>query len=334
MINVGVIGFGYWGPNVVRNLAAIKGMRVHSICDMDKQALARAKSLYPHVRMCQDHAEIMEADDIDAVAVVTPVSTHYDLVKKALNKGKHVFVEKPFTATTRQARELIKIAQRKKRIIMVDHTFLFTGAVQKIKELIDSNTLGDLYYYDSTRISLGLFQPDVNVMWDLVPHDFSIIDHVIKARPKAVSAQGIDHFNRGHENIAYITVYFEGGLIAHINANWLSPVKVRNILIGGQKKMLVWDDVEADEKIKIYDRGIKVDSKEGVYKMLVAYRSGDMISPKLESTEALKKELMYFQECILKKKQPFNDGRAGLRVVKLLEAADRSLKKGGKKVAV
>ena len=334
MIKVGVIGFGYWGPNVVRNLSTIDGLEVHSICDLDAEALGRARKLYPRVKMTSDIKDVVDSTEIDAVAIVTPVSTHYSLAKRALKNGKHVFVEKPFTAKAAQAAELIELARKSNLIIMVDHTFLFTPAVRKIKELVDNNVLGDLYYYDSTRISLGLFQRDVNVIWDLAPHDLSIIDYLIKSKPTAVSAQGIDHFNRGYENIAYITVYFSDQLIAHINANWLSPVKVRNILIGGQKKMLVWDDLEVDEKIKIYDRGVNVEGKEGVYKRLVEYRSGDMISPKLESGEALTRELKYFKECITTKKVPFNDGHAGLRIVKLLEAADKSLRSKGKIISI
>jgi len=334
MINVGVIGFGYWGPNVVRNLMSIVGMRVKMVCDSDPHNLKRAKALYPHLHFSLDYKEIIDSPFIDAVAIVTSVSTHYEIAKRALKKGKHIFVEKPMAKSSVEAMELIKIADSKKLVIMVDHTFLFTGAVAKIKELMDKNMLGDLYYYDSTRISLGLFQHDVNVIWDLAPHDFYIIDYLIRNKSCRISAIGIDHFNRGHENIAYITVHFKGGLIAHINTNWLSPVKVRNILIGGQKKMLVWNDLEADEKIKIYDRGISVDGQEGIYKMLVEYRSGDMIAPKLDTTEALKKEMVYFYECITKSQVPFNDGYAGLRVVEMLEATSRSLKQDGHEVCL
>ena len=334
MINVGVVGFGYWGPNVARNLMMTPGVRVQMVCDRDPHNLKRAKVLYPHLQLSIDYKEITDSSSIDAVAIVTPVSTHYEIARRALKKGKHVFVEKPISKTSAQAIDLIKIAQAQKLLIMVDHTFLFSGAVGKIKELINSNKLGDLYYYDSTRISLGLFQRDVNVIWDLAPHDFYIIDYLIKDKPYKISATGIDHFNRKHEDIAFITIYFKGGLIAHINANWLSPVKVRNILIGGHKKMLVWDDLKADEKIKIYDRGVTVEGKEGIYKMLVDYRSGDMVSPKLETTEALKSEMSYFHECIIKHKVPFNDGHAGLRVVQMLEATNRSLKQNGKEVCL
>lgn len=330
MINIGVVGFGYWGPNIVRNLSSIANMRVHAICDQDPQALARAKKLYPKIQLYQDYQLVTDSPVINAVAVVTPVSSHFKIAKRALAQGKHVFVEKPFTSSSAQGHELIRIAERKKLTIMVGYTYLFTSAVQKIKQVISSRKMGDIYYFDSTRVSLGRFQNDVNVVWDLAVHDLSIIDYLIKSKPKAVSAQGIDYLGQGYENLAYITVYFEDPIIAHINVNWLSPVKLRNILIGGNKKMLLWDDLEPDEKIKIYDRGIKASNKEGEYKMLVEYRSGNIFVPKLSQTEALRNELMYFRTCIIKKQTPFNDGYAGLRIIQLLEAADSSIRNKGR----
>ncbi len=329
MIKVGVIGYGYWGPNVVRNFTALKDVKLQYICDSDPKALQNAGRLYPQARLTLDSQELFKSPSLDAVAIVTPVSTHYQLAKKALNAGKHIFVEKPFTTTSKEAQELITLAAKKKRIIMVDHTFIFTGAVRKIKEVIDEGVLGDLNYYDSTRVSLGLFQHDVNVIWDLAAHDFAIMDYIIKNKPVSLTAHGLDHYGRGQENIAYITMYFKNNLMGHIHVNWISPVKVRTTLIGGQKKMLVWDDLETDEKLKIYDKGVDVASKEGVYRLKVDYRSGDMWSPHIDFTEALQKELEYFVSCIVHKKKPINDGEAGLRVVKMLEAADRSLKNKG-----
>jgi predicted dehydrogenase len=270
----------------------------------------------------------MSSTEVDAIAIVTPVWTHYELTKAALENGKHVFVEKPFTSDSGQAEELINLAAKKNLKIMVDHTFLFTGAVKKIGQLLDEGTLGKIYYYDSTRVNLGLFQHDVNVIWDLAPHDLSIIDHLIKETPEAVSATGQTHLN-GHEDVAFITVYFPNKIIAHINVNWLSPVKVRTTLIGGEKKMLVWNDLEADEKIKVYDKGVNITSREGLYNLLVNYRSGDMWAPQVEQVEALKHELAYFVDCISGNHTPFNDGAAGLRVVKLLEAANQSVRKRG-----
>jgi predicted dehydrogenase len=270
----------------------------------------------------------MTSPDIDAIAVVTPVWTHYELAKAALENSKHVFVEKPFTSNAAQAEELIVLAAQKRLKIMVDHTFLFTGAVQKIKQLLQDGSLGKLYYYDSTRVNLGLFQHDINVLWDLAPHDLSIMDHLIHETPEAISATGQTHLN-GHEDVAFITLYFPDKVIAHINVNWLSPVKVRTTLIGGEKKMLVWNDLEADEKVKVYDKGVSISSREGVYNLLVNYRSGDMWAPQIEQVEALSRELAYFADCIANDQTPLNDGKAGLRVVKMLEAASESLRQRG-----
>jgi predicted dehydrogenase len=328
MIRVGVIGYGYWGPNIVRNLSGSDSTSVRMICDKSPAALARARKAYPAVQTVSDPNEILRSPEIDAVAVITPVWTHYDLAKLALENGKHVFVEKPFTSSVAQAEELIEIAARKRLIIMVDHTFLFTGAVKKISELIESGVLGDLYYYDSLRVNLGLFQHDVSVIWDLAPHDLSIMDHLIKREPEAIVATGEKHLN-GVEDVAYITVYFPGRIIAHINVNWLSPVKMRTTLVGGQKKMLVWNDLVADEKVRVYDKGVDITSGEGLRDILVSYRTGDMWAPQVHQREALRGELDYFATCIETSRTPFNDGLAGLRIVRMLEAADRSIQKRG-----
>src|SRR5437773_235174 len=329
MLKLGVSGYGYWGPNILRTFSSQPGCRVVAICDSNPKGLTRALSLHPAVYATSDLDEVTGSPEIDAVAIVTPVSTHYDLAKKALENGKHVFVEKPFTATSAQAEELIELADRKNLVVMVDHTFLFTGAVRKIKELVDGGALGALYYFDSTRVNLGLFQHDVNVIWDLAPHDLSIMDHVILEKPEGVVATGGKHLN-GLADLAFITVYFPQNVIAHVNVNWLSPVKVRMTLIGGEQKMLVWNDLEADEKIKVYDKGVKITNREDLHELLVSYRSGDVWAPKVEQTEALKVELQYFIDCVLDDRRPFNDGVAGLRVVKLLEAADQSLQKRGR----
>jgi predicted dehydrogenase len=331
MIRFGVIGYGYWGPNIVRNLRNLDSVKVAAICDKSNTSLKRAAQAYPDVQVTTDCSEILTSPDIDAVAVITPVWTHYELAKRALSNGKHVFVEKPFTSTSTQAEELIELAEKNNLQIMVDHTFLFTGAVRKIQQLIDDGTLGKLYYYDSTRVNLGLFQHDINVLWDLAPHDLAIVDHLIGDRPEAVVATGEQHLN-GLTDVAYMTIYYPDNVIAHINVNWLSPVKVRMTLIGGEKKMLVWNDLEADEKIKVYDRGVQMNSKQGVYDLLVSYRSGDMWAPKVEATEALKAELGYFVDCITKGERPHNDGLAGLRIVRMLEAAEESLNRKGEAV--
>jgi predicted dehydrogenase len=324
----GVIGYGYWGPNIVRNLMSLEGSEIVAIAEISAQARVRAQKAYPSVKVISDASEVIRCPQIDAVAVVSPVWTHYELTKAALENGKHVFVEKPFTSTAAQGEELIELAARKNLKIMVDHTFLFTGAVKKIKNLLEEGALGNLYYYDSTRVNLGLFQHDVNVLWDLAPHDLSIMDYLIKGDPEAIVATGQGHLN-GHEDVAFMTLYFPEKVIAHINVNWLSPVKVRTTLIGGEKRMLVWNDLEADEKVKVYDKGVKISSREGVYELLVSYRSGDMWSPQLEQAEALRMELAYFEECVSTGQEPFNNGCAGLRVVKMLEAASESLSKRG-----
>src|SRR3990170_3060866 len=331
MINIGVIGYGYWGPNIVRNLHSLDGCHVAAVCDRSPAALKRARQAYPDVAVTTEASELLTSPKIDAIAVVTPVWTHFDLAKAALENGKHIFVEKPFTSTSQQAEELIELANRKNLKIMVDHTFLFTGAVQKIHQLIEEGVLGDLYYYDSTRVNLGLFQHDVSVVWDLAPHDLSIMDFLIQDKPEAVVATGEAHLN-GLVDVAFITIYFPRNTIAHVNVNWLSPVKIRTTLIGGEKKMLVWNDLEADEKIKVYDKGVQMNNGQGLHDLMVSYRSGDMWAPRVEQAEALKVELNYFIECVTKGHTPLNDGVAGSRVVKLLEAADQSLKERGKAI--
>ena len=333
VVRVGVIGYGYWGPNIVRNLSALDGCELKAVCDKSQAALKRAAKAYPGVQMTTDPDEVLRSPDIDAIAVITPVWTHFELAKAALENGKHVFVEKPFTSTSAQAEELIALAARKNLQIMVDHTFLFSGAVRKIKQLVDDGTIGPLYYFDSTRVNLGLFQHDVSVVWDLAPHDLSIMDYLIGAEPEAVVATGASHLN-GLADMAFITVYFPGNVIAHVNVNWLSPVKVRTTLIGGRDKMLVWNDLEPDEKIKVYDKGVNITSGQGLYELLVSYRSGDVWAPKVDGTEALKFELNYFLDCIRKNEAPSNDGFAGLRVVRLLESAEASLKNRGQLVAL
>ena len=330
MIRVGLIGYGYWGPVVARNFQATDGCQLAAICDGKPAAQERARKAHPSALVTGDAGEIIRSPDIDAVAVITPVWTHFEFAKAALENGKHVFVEKPFTSSSSEASQLIDLAAARKLQIMVDHTFLFTGAVRKIRQLMDEGALGKLYYYDSTRVNLGLFQHDVNVIWDLAPHDLAIMDYLMGAEPDSVSATGQCHLN-GLEDMAYLTVYFPQ-MLAHINVNWLSPVKVRTTLIGGEKKMVVWNDLEADDKVKVYDKGVEISNGQGVYDLLVSYRSGDMWAPRVEQAEALKIETKYFIDCVDKNEIPFNDGLAGLRVVRLLEAAAESLKNRGRPV--
>lgn len=332
MLRVGVVGYGYWGPNIVRNFNTTGKSRVVAVSDLRGDVLGKVEQNFPGVRTTKNCDELINATDVDAVAVVTPVFTHFAIAKKALEAGKHVFVEKPFTYTVAEAEELINLAAQKNLKIMVDHTFLFTGAVRKMKSLVEDGTLGKIYYFDSVRVNLGLFQHDVNVIWDLAPHDLAIMSYVLNEKPQAVVATGEAHVNPGMEDVAYMTIYFTDKVIGHVNVNWLSPVKVRTTLIGGQKKMLVWNDLEPDEKIKIYDKGVEVKNRNGVYDLLVSYRSGDMWAPKVEQTEALKLEAQYFIDCIGNGHNPINDGAAGLQVVRMLEAAERSIKNRGEMV--
>ena len=332
MIKVGVIGYGYWGPNVARNFNACEEVKLIAICDLNQKRLKLAQSNFPFIKTYSDPEDLISSNEIDVVAVVTPVFSHYELAKIALENDKHIFVEKPFTSTVAQGEELINLAEKSNLKIMVDHTFLFTGAVNKMRKIIDSGEMGTLFFYDSVRVNLGLFQHDINVIWDLAPHDFSIMNYLIDYKPTALSAWGTEHFGRRLEDVAYVAVHFDNGFIAHFHCNWLSPVKIRKTLISGNKKMLVWDDLSSDEKVKIYDKGVKIENTEGIHKLLVSYRSGDMYVPKIENTEALKMEVDYFAECIEKSQKPFNDGEAGLQVVKMLEAADKSLKNDCKKI--
>ncbi|MDQ0559933.1 putative dehydrogenase [Rhizobium mesoamericanum] len=334
MIGVAVVGYGYWGPNLVRNLAETPGAKLVWVCDLKKDRLAGVQLRYPTVQITDDFDEVLRDPSVDAVAIATPVSAHYVLGMKALMAGKHVFVEKPMASTSEEARRMVDEAARRRLILAVDHTFIHTGAVRKMREIIE-NGLGDIYYYDSVRVNLGLFQHDVSVIWDLAVHDLSIMDYVLPEKPVAVSATGMGHVAGEPENIAYLTLFFESKLIAHIHVNWLAPVKVRRTLIGGSSKMIVYDDLEPSEKIKVYDKGITLNGNpqtdgEKVYDMRVGYRTGDMYAPQLDMTEALGRELKQFVDCIATNSQPIADGHAGLRVVRILEAATQSLAQRGR----
>lgn len=331
MIGVGVIGYGYWGPNLVRNFAEVDGAHVVAVCDRRPERLALAKSRYPYIETTDVAMEVVADPRIDAIVIATPVSTHFELARQALRAGKHVLVEKPLAATSDEAERLIEEANRRRLILMVDHTFVYTGAVRKIRELITDGVLGQLYYYDSVRVNLGLFQHDVNVIWDLAVHDLSIMDYVLPQRPVAISATGMSHVPGQPENIAYITLFFADSLIGHIHVNWLAPAKVRRTLIGGSQKMIVYDDLEPSEKVKVYDKGVTVtDSRESIYQMLVSYRTGDMWAPQLDPTEALRTEVIHFLRCIEGGEMPITDGESGWRVIYLLEKATESMMQRGR----
>jgi predicted dehydrogenase len=330
MIKIGVIGFGYWGPNLVRNFTIPGKCRASIVADLDPTKLARAVERFPGIATTSDVADLWKDPQIDAVAIATPVRSHFGIAEAALKSGKHVFVEKPMTETVEQGRRLIELAARKSRVLMVDHTFVYTPAVQRIRKLVQSGELGKIYYYDSLRINLGLFQHDVNVLWDLAVHDLSILDYVLDARPVAVSAVGISHVPGAPENVAYLSLFMPDATVAHINVNWLAPVKVRQTLIGGSKKMIVFDDLEPSEKLKVYDRGITLSEKpEQLYETLVGYRTGDMWAPNLPVTEALHTEALHFCACIEGRETPITGGEMGLRLVQTLELATQSMKQQG-----
>ncbi|WP_374710768.1 Gfo/Idh/MocA family protein [Chloroflexus sp.] len=333
MIGIGVIGYGYWGPNLVRNFAQVAGARVVAVCDQRAERRALVEQVYPSVKTYADVIDMLNHPALDAVVVATPVSSHFELALMALQAGKHVLVEKPFTSTVAQAERLIKEAESRGLTLMVDHTFIYTSAVRKIKELIDSGTLGTLYYYDSVRVNLGLFQNDVNVLWDLAVHDLSIMDYLVGASPTMIAATGMAHVLGKPENMAYLTCYFANNLIAHFHVNWMAPVKIRQTLIGGSEKMIVYDDIEMSEKVKVYDKGIIIsESEDAVYQRHVGYRTGDMWAPRLDNVEALKIEAEHFVDCVRNGRRPLSDGYAGLRVIRILEAASYSMANRGQPV--
>jgi predicted dehydrogenase len=333
MINVGVIGYGYWGPNLVRNFAEAPSSQVVAVSDLNAERLALVRRRYPAVETTTDYRDLLADGNLDAIAIATPVSSHYELAMHALQAGKHVLVEKPLVATSEEAARLVDEADRCQRVLMVDHTFVYTGAVRKMQELVASAELGEIYYYDSVRVNLGLFQHDVNVIWDLAVHDLSIMEYVLPARPCAVSATGVSHVPGQPANIAYLTLFFDSSLIAHIHVNWLAPVKVRRTLLGGSQKMIVYDDLEPSEKIKVYNKGITFnDGTERRYQMLIGYRTGDMWAPHLDITEALRTEVLHFTDCLDNGKSPITDGVAGMRVVNVLEAATQSMEAMGRPV--
>jgi predicted dehydrogenase len=330
MINIGLIGYGYWGPNLARNFNTNPDMNLKAICDFSADRLENAGRLYPQVKLTKNADDLFNDTSLDAMAIATPVSTHFDLAQKALLTEKHVWIEKPMTEKVEKAEALINLASKKNKVLFVDHTFIYTGAVRKIKEIIDSGNLGDLVYYDSTRVNLGLFQQDVDVVWDLAAHDISIMDYFMPARKLAVSATGSNGYGNKFVCKSILTVFMENNLLGHINVSWISPVKIRQTLIGGTSKMVLYDDNNPSEKVKVYDKGIDLyETKEELYRMKVQYRIGDMYAPKLEEIEALAVGTEHFAECILNHAQPLTDGRAGLEVVKVLVASKESLKKKG-----
>lgn len=335
VIRIGVIGCGYWGPNLIRNFSKLEECQVVAVADHEPSKLKAVSRLYPRVETMTSAEDLLSRKAIDAVVLTTPISTHYDLACRALRRGKHVFVEKPMTATVAEAEKLIELADRAHRVLMVDHTFIYSGAVRTIKDLIESGEIGETYYYDSVRVNLGLFQHDVNVLWDLGPHDFSIMTHLLDRKATSVSAVGarlLRSENWQAESLAYVTIELSHGILAHFHLNWLSPVKIRRTLIGGSKKMIVYDHLDPDNQVKVFDKGVEIHTERERYQRLVQYRTGDMRAPKIDQTEALEVACRHFLACVTNRKRPLTDGHAGLQVVKLLEAAQQSMENHGKAV--
>lgn len=336
MIKVGMVGCGYWGPNLIRNFAACPDTQLLWACDIDPNRIKKALGSYPVVKSTTDFNDILKDSQVDAVAIATPVHTHYPLAKACLESGKHVLLEKPLALSVQEGEKLIELSHKKGLQLMCDHTFCYTGAVRKMKEILDSGVLGELLYFDSIRINLGLFQQDINVIWDLAPHDLSILDFLINDRPISVSAHGVCHAGNEIENIAYVILRYANSFIAHFHLNWLSPVKIRRTIIGGSEKMMVWNDLEQDEKIKIYNKGITVKKDEETERnrLLVSYRTGDMYAPQFDDTEALFSMVKEFAACIDENRPALTDGEAGLRVLRILEATQRSIRAGGANVGI
>ena len=334
MLKIGIIGYGYWGPNLARNFDRCEGAEVYAIAERDHDRLHLAKTSFKNIKYYDDGDRLITDPDIDAVVIASRADTHYRLCMHALEAGKHVFITKPFVLNSDDAQRVSEFALSKNKILMVDHTYLFTGAVQKLKQLIQDGSLGKLYYFDSSRVNLGIFQHDSNVIWDLAVHDLSIIDYIFSERPVEISATGIDHLESGFADTAYLTLYFPGNFTSHIHVSWLSPVKLRRAILAGSNNMIVWDDLNPEEKIKIYDRGVKLDNKEGIYQALASYRTGDIVSPIISNQEALSREVKYFIQCVENKDQPFNGGASATRIVRLLEAACISMDQRGVPVKI
>jgi predicted dehydrogenase len=332
VIGIAVVGYGYWGPNLVRNFGELEDARVVLCCDQDPSRLRRLRTRHPAIATTTDFAEVLRHPDVDAIALATPVGTHYDFARSALEHGKHVLVEKPLATRVADAEHLVELAAKRDLTLMVNHTFIYTGAVRAMKTMVDAGELGDLYYFDSVRINLGLVQRDVNVLWDLAPHDIAILEHLVTEAPVSVCANGACHLGAGIENIAYLTVYFQSGLIAHFHNNWLAPVKIRTVLLGGSRKMVVYDDLQTSEKVKVYDRGVEMAGLEDQHRNRIAYRLGDMYAPRLDETEALRNAAAEFTAAIAAGRRPLTDGVSGLNVVRILEAAEMSIKHRGREV--
>jgi predicted dehydrogenase len=334
-IGIAVIGYGYWGPNLARNVQDSSETELLYVCDLSEDLHQLVRKRHPYSKATKSIDEVVGDEKVDAVLLATPPHTHCELALKALRAGKNVMVEKPFAETSADGQKMLAEARAQDLVLMVDHTFPYTGAVRKLKTLTASGELGELFYYDSVRINLGLFQRDVNVLWDLAVHDLAILDHLTEIRPTAVSATGLAHIQDYPVNTAYLSLFYEENFIAHIHCSWMAPVKIRRTLLGGSKKMIVYDDLEPSEKIKLYDKGITLSpSREEKHDMRVGYRKSDVLSPKVEESEALSVLIKEFTQCIKTGSKPLTDDTSGLRVIKILEAADESMRRKGAPVEI
>ena len=335
MISVGVVGLGYWGPNLARNVNASDRTRLAWLCDCNPTRLQALATQYPAAAHSTAFGDVLADPTVDAVVIATPVATHYRLTAAALRAGKHVLVEKPLAACVAEAAELVALAKDARRVLLVDHVFLYSPSVRKMAELVQAGEVGEILFFDSVRINLGIFQHDVNVLWDLAPHDLSIIDHLIGREPRSVVAVGASHAGNGSEDVAYLHLDYGNNLLASVHVNWLSPVKVRHFLVGGSRRSILYNELDASERVKVYDRGIDLSKDpEGIRQVLISYRSGDVLSPRLDSTEPLQWLVEHLADCIEKSTAPISGAEQGWRITRILEAAQASLSHGGVRVNV
>jgi len=332
---VGVIGCGYWGPNLLRNLSQLPVSRVKYCCDLDDARLSHMKTLYPQVSVTKRFEDLIEDEEVKAIAIATPVSTHYPIAKACLQGGKHVLIEKPLAASIAEAEDLNRIAKAGNVVLFAGHTFIYNAAVQKMKDLVESGELGETFYVSSIRVNLGLFQEDINVIWDLAPHDISILNYIFGRDPVTVSTFARSYIRPGIEDVAFITLQYPKGVVAHIHVSWLDPCKIRRTTLVGSKKMLVYDDTSTLEKIRVYDKGVTIQPHYDTFgEFQLAYRFGDIIVPKINDVEPLKVECLHFMECVRNGGVPKSDGTSGLSVVKVVERACESAKLGGAPLAL
>ncbi|HET6347509.1 MAG TPA: Gfo/Idh/MocA family oxidoreductase [Candidatus Krumholzibacteria bacterium] len=335
MIRIGVIGCGYWGPNLIRNFSHLKGSEVLICSDLSEERLGHMRSLYPKIETTTDYKRILAHKDVDAVVVATPPETHCHLATEALRAGKHVFVEKPLALSSAEGASMVAEAEKAGRVLLAGHTFVYTAAVNKIKEVVDSGELGEIFYVSTTRVNLGIFQEHVNVVWDLAPHDVSILNYILDRMPESVATQASCCIRKNVEDVAFMTMRYPGNVLAHVHVSWLNPNKIRSTTVVGSRKMLVYDDISALEKIRIYDKGVTVTPHYDTFgEFQLSYRYGDILIPRLDDAEPLKVACQHFIDCVEKGARPRSSGAHGLDVVRVLEAAVASIREGGRVIDV